>query len=724
MRRIAPALRHARVTLPAAIVLAYALIALLAFWPVWPGDPARIAACSCGGNKDPVQTAWFLAWTPYAILHGHNLFTTTSINVPYGANLAQNTGVPLLGLLTAPLTLAVNPIASENLLRFLAFPLSAAAMYFVVRRWTRYEPAAAVAGLFYGFSPYMVGQASVHLDLSFVPLPPIIVALIVEILVIGVRRPALAAIALGLCLAAQYYVDVEVLATTALTTVIGAALLALARPHLVPASLRRGGPAIVFAAALAFLVVAYPLYLLTHGPQRYVGPADGLNEAYNADLASLILPTSSQLVAPDGIARSASRLVGGLGGVDENGSYLGIPLILLLAYLVVRFRRHAWLVAAVVLAAASFTLSLGPHLRIDGRRYASGLPLPFDVIRHLHLLDDLLPARISLFVTFYIAIALALGLTAHHDATVARRIAGPAADLADRGRPGGERPRRRGRIGGALGVAVGALVVISLLPAWPYRSVSAAPGTVEHPSVLGAIPAGVTVLSYPYVTPSTDVAMLWQALDGLRFRLLGSYVLRREQSGAATQLPTGLKPYDIVGLFADALSPDAVPIPKVPYLAPTQETARATTIVIGDAHARHPVRGEPVVSGIVENANPRTRSFYVVGPGDTLIGVQARRSTRYVPYRNVLRPFRALTAGEHVTVYGSLQERGTIGPRRLRDLREFLQRHEVGAVVVETGAVDSAVVLAWIRAAIGPPTRRGGGADLWLLPSGARRAAR
>ena len=67
-------------------------------------------------------------------LHGKNLFSTTLLNYPNGVDLAQNTGMPLLGLLTAPLTLAVNPIASMNLLRFLAFTLSAYAAYFVIRR--------------------------------------------------------------------------------------------------------------------------------------------------------------------------------------------------------------------------------------------------------------------------------------------------------------------------------------------------------------------------------------------------------------------------------------------------------------------------------------------------------------------------------------------------------------------------------------------------------------
>lgn len=82
----------------------------MANYPAWPGDPSRIRA----GDLD--QMVWYLAWTPHAIGHGQNLFATNWLNYPAGVNLAQNTSAPLLGLVTAPLTLAVSPLSSLNLL--------------------------------------------------------------------------------------------------------------------------------------------------------------------------------------------------------------------------------------------------------------------------------------------------------------------------------------------------------------------------------------------------------------------------------------------------------------------------------------------------------------------------------------------------------------------------------------------------------------------------------
>ncbi|MCU1494325.1 MAG: hypothetical protein JWO62_2089 [Acidimicrobiaceae bacterium] len=691
----------------ARVLLVYAALGLVAAFPIWPGDPSRIAACTCGGNKDPIQTAWFLAWTPYALLHGHNVFETTWINFPFGANLAQNTGVPLLGLLTSPLTLAVSPVASENLLRWLAFPLSAFAMYAVLLRWVRYAPAAFAGGLLYGFSPYMVGQASVHLDLSFVPLPPLILYALYEIVVRQEKSAARWGLILGALGTAQFYISAEVLATTALTAAIASLLLVVLRLRSVPGRLPHAVAGLSIAAAIGAASCSYPIYLMTHGPQRYVGPSMGLNEVYNADLLGSILPTSSQLVAPDRLVAIGSSLVGGLSNVDENGSYLGIPLLVIVAGLVLRYRRRTWILFALVMALVMSVLSLGPRLVVDGRYHRLPFALPFTAIRRLPLLENLLPARLALYVVLFVSILLAIGIAARHEDLAVRRLA--RASATERAAPG------RRALTTAARPVVGAVVLaslVALLPRWPYRSVSVIPQREERPAALRIVPAGSAVLTYPYVTPSTDVAMLWQAVDGMRFKLFGSYVLRREPTGGPTQLPSGLQPYDVEGMLADPLAQAAVPIPNVPYLAPTTETVVAASIVIGPHHTTTG-SGPPAVSGVVQNANPRTRSFYVVGTHGQLIGVVARRVTHYLPRPRSARPFRAVRRGEHVTVYGTPQS-GTVDRRHVADLRRFLRIHHVDAVLVELGRHDSSEVVAWMTDAIGPPTKSGGGGAIWV----------
>src|SRR5437588_8225321 len=87
----------------AALALAlYLLVACLAFWPAPPLSAARLTSCAC---SDPAQQTWFVAWTSFALTHGHNPLLTAYLNVPAGANLAINTSMPLLGVLGLPVTL-------------------------------------------------------------------------------------------------------------------------------------------------------------------------------------------------------------------------------------------------------------------------------------------------------------------------------------------------------------------------------------------------------------------------------------------------------------------------------------------------------------------------------------------------------------------------------------------------------------------------------------------
>jgi len=701
--------------------LAYAAIALVANLPAWPGDPARIATCNCGGFKDPVQTAWFLAWTPYALLHGHNVFLTNWVNAPSGVNLAQNTSISLLALLATPITEFVSPVAAENALRFLAFPLSAIAMFCVVQSWVRYVPAAFAAGLLYGFSPYVVGQASVHLDLSFVPLPPIICFLLARILFQRPERPFASGVLLGFVLVAQFAIDAEILATTALAVGVAGVIAACARPRALPVRLFEGLPSVLIACGVAGLCLGYPVYLLLHGPQRYIGPAEGVRRVYNADLLGSVLPTSAQLFAPGKLGAIGSSLVAGRANVDENGSYLGIPLLCTLGWLALRYRSRPMLLALAT-AFVMGILSLGPRLNVDRHEVALPFMLPFRALGRIGLLEDVLPARLALYEMVFASFALGFGIAASHEHWTTSTSHRPHAALV-----------RRRRTGTLLSGAVTVVTVLSLLPRWPYSSkpVALAPGLQS--SALASIAPGATVITYPYTTPADDQPMLWQALDMMRFKLLGSYMLRRQPGGGATQLPSGLAPYDVVGLLADAPARSAVAIPKVAFDGPTVATVRAKVVVLDRAASRstsprsntapsgtvatpaHDAapRSRPAVEGIVWSTNRRTRSFFVEPRPGVLVQVLDRRTTRYLPQTSSPRPFDAIKVGMRVVVYGD-RSGGSITKAHVNDLRRFLVTHHVDDAIIDRSVIGAAQVEQWFFDALGPPQHNSGGAAIWL----------
>ena len=157
-----------RIAASLAVVCAYLVLGLAAFWPDLPHMSGAIFSRATLG--DPQLTLWQVAWVHYALEHGLNPFFSHAIFVPGGLNLGINTASPLLGLVTTPLAPFVRPVTILNLIAVIAMPISATAAFFVLRKWKVWLPAAAIGGLVYGFGPNMVGQnLDLHIELTFLP---------------------------------------------------------------------------------------------------------------------------------------------------------------------------------------------------------------------------------------------------------------------------------------------------------------------------------------------------------------------------------------------------------------------------------------------------------------------------------------------------------------------------------------------------------------------------
>jgi Bacterial Ig domain len=516
-----PTLRSAlRKVSPSMVVpLGYLLIGFAAFWPVLPWDFAHHLY---SGTGDYWLSVWFLGWVPHALAHGLNPFFSNAILVPTGVNLAQNTESPLLGLVAAPFTLTFGPVVSANLLMVLAMPASATAAFVVLRKWRVWGPAAALGGLIYGFSPYMVGQSLAHVELLFVPLPPFIAFTVASILQ---RRgsPRRLGIQLGLLVAAQYLIEPEVCAVVAIFTIAAVACVAIRDPTSLPQIVRPAGIALGVTAVL----LAYPIWLLLAGPQHFTGAATPIANPYHNDLLSFVVPGPLQRV-PLGMRSLGTRLVGSR--PDEAGGYLGVPLLILTGILAWYSRRSPRMQLAVLLLVGAALLSLGPYLAVDGR--LTHIPLPFLLLDHLPLLNDILPMRIGFEIGACLAAVIAFGVDDMHRA--------PA-----RGhRHGG--PISRGRVFAGITLAV---LVATQLPQWPHAT---PPSAVALPAILRrAVPAGDPVtITYPYGTAFTMQPMLWQAEEGYGFRLLGGYAYHPDASGGPSLYPSVMHPPNLQRFLA------------------------------------------------------------------------------------------------------------------------------------------------------------------------------
>jgi hypothetical protein len=465
-----------------------AVLAVAVFWSSWQAPTSRLLGA---GRGDGALMSWFLRWTPMAVSHGLNPLFTDYLNVPSGVNVLWNTSLLLPGLLLGPVTAAFGPVLTYNLLSTLALCLSAFTATIAFRRHLRSGLAAVIGGLVYGFSPYMLAQDHAHLQLSLAFLPPLLFMAVDNILV-GQRRSALlAGGVLGALAAAQLFIGEEVFALWVIMAVAQVAVMALLFPRQVPGKLRYAAIAFAAAAVVFVAVAAYPLWFQLTGPQHVTGDIQSGNR-YLTDLWNFVTPTGVQALAPLSARRLAAQFSGNFA---ETNGYLGIPLILILSFTVVRWARSNPVVrAALLLALVAIVLSMGNRVHVAGQ--VTGIRLPWAALQRLPLLQSAVPNRFALFAIFFCALLLGVFV------------------------------EEALRWGWAWRVPAALLVVAALVTLAPRLAVPAgdvrAPRFFTGPAVRG-VPEGSVVLVAPFPGPQTATPMTWQALAGMRYRMPGGY---------------------------------------------------------------------------------------------------------------------------------------------------------------------------------------------------------
>ena len=501
---------------------AYLVIIVAVFWPSPPWDSNRLPSGFYKeyGFGDPPQMTWFLDWFTFALRHGLNIFHTNFIDYPTGVNLAGNTSVPLLGLLATPFTLTLGPVAAFNILLRLAFLLSASSMYVVLRTWSR-SPAAFVGGLLYGFGPYMVTEGQIHLNLAFVPIPPLLVWCLYQLLVVKRRSPVRMGLLFGGLAAAQALIEPELLVMLGLTVEVGMVGYGVFNFRGLRSRIDHLAIAFLPAALVFFATTGYWIWSLLFGPGHVVGTVLQLGnlQQYRADLLGPITPTD-QLFAPMKLQVVSMGYVGG--NFTENLSYLSLPAVALVVIFASIWRKNRVVLVSALLALVGFIFSLGSSLNVNNHN--TGMPLPGAILAHMPLLNNMIPARFGYVVMLFAVITLTIGadeffrwMSSHGPPTVKIQAV---------------------EVSGVVAVV---LTVLLSIPQLPFKS--AAPpwprGTV---AMLNAIPKGSVVLTYPFTVPEFTEAMSWQASDGMRFRLIGGYATVQGEGNFGQQYPDLLQP--------------------------------------------------------------------------------------------------------------------------------------------------------------------------------------
>jgi hypothetical protein len=490
-----------------AVIGAFTLPAVFLWWNAWRTGAASTVRCPC---LDPGQQVWFLAWPTYALTHGMNPFATTWLWPPRGVNLLDNASAPLVGLVLSPITWLFGPFVTTTLALTLAPGLSAWGCWMACRRFVSWKPACWVGGFLFGYSPFVVESvAQGHLSTGLLVLPPLMLVLLHEILVRQQRSAVWCGVALGALLGAQILISAEVLTMMVLIAVVGiAAAAALAPRRVVPAlpfALRAFGVAALVGAAL----LMWPVWFIIAGPQH-------INGSVWSSLHDLFVAQAWELWSAGPV--HSVLFPGALQGPQLQFVGYGVLAAAAVSVAVAWRRRAVWVMAIV--AAVSTVLSWGGILWLSPDHSVLSHWLPWSWFTNLAVLSDINAIHFSALADLAVAVVVAVGLDALHLS-----------------RPWGRLPAA-GRV-----VTVGGAMALMLVPIWATYGAPLAVQPVGLPqwyaTVARHVPEGSVITSYPFPASAsvTSEPLVWQAADGMRFRLAGGYV--KVPSGGTGVLGTG-----------------------------------------------------------------------------------------------------------------------------------------------------------------------------------------
>jgi hypothetical protein len=464
------------------------------FWPLL--GYTAISMILFGGNiadgifnmgADPTAYIWFLNWWPYAITNGLDPFFTHAVWEPTGFSLMWSTSVPALAILGAPLTAIAGAVVTFNVLTLAAPALSAFTFYILLLHFECRRPAAFVGGFLFGFSSYALGQMLGHLSLEFVAIIPLFVLLVVKRVRHDIGRGSFIA-SLTICAVLQFGISHELLATSAFVALL--AYMAFYVRYRQSVDLAGLAVDSGISAALSLLVLGLPLYYMFRDASQVPAIIHGAKQ-YSADLLNFVVPTPVTAVGGAAFERIAVRFPG---NYSEEGAYLGIPLLVTLILAIHRFWSTRWLLPLLAVLLGTVVLSLGPDLQIAGK--SVGIPLPWRIVEHIPIMRHALPTRFTLYVSFVVALLVALWLSSASLTKLGRSARGALATLA----------------------------VLAILPNpdWFIFTAPDTPRIFQPDSGVTPFEPDDTILVLPYAQFGNS--MLWQTESGMAFKMASGYL--------------------------------------------------------------------------------------------------------------------------------------------------------------------------------------------------------
>ena len=481
-----------------------------------------------GDTADVDQATWFIRATATELQHLHlPALITMAMNAPHGVNLMWNTSLLLPGVVLTPVTLWLGPQVTLTALLTIGFFGSAAAMFYVLRRFGASYLAAALGGALYGFSPALVNSGIGHYSLVLAFFPPLIIERVIR-LVTGQGHPWRNGIWIGLMTAAQLFISEEALVDGVIATVIVLVLLAICRPRLVISRIRPLVIGLAVGGAITVVLFARAAWVQFHGVAAQSAAAT-VTIMYNGHLTNLgtlpyafVNPSEGVLLHTTATARIANNYPQPL---PEYLAYLGVLLILVLILTVVLCWKNLTVRIAGLTCLALEWLAMGSTPILPRVSTLPSFLLPWRLLEHLPVINGMVPDRLCILADAAAAVVLAIGL----DLARKRAVA----------------PFDSWRRGGAIAIGVVVIALLPVIPA-PYGPAPVETVPAGYTATFRALdlPASSRVLLAPFPYSGTSQIMRWQSTTRYPATMIGGDFIepgkpgRSGRAGRAGMTPT------------------------------------------------------------------------------------------------------------------------------------------------------------------------------------------
>jgi hypothetical protein len=490
----------------ASVGVVYLALGFVLWVHAWTDGATTHTLCGCG---DPALFLWFWQWPATALAHGENPFFSTALFHPMGVNLLAQTSVTGLSVPLVPVTWIWGPVASLNLAATLAPAVTAFTAFVVARRWAPWTPAAFLAGLLYGFSPFMLTSlAYAHMMTAALMLLPLILAVLDEILVRQGHGAVASGALLGVLLFAQFFLSSELLAILAVVFVASAIVLVAGalvvdRDGLVH-RLPHAATGVAVGAGVGAVLLAWPVWFALEGPGHLSGliwPNLGIVGGY----------VPANFVSPHYVEGANVFLaLGGYAGPQLGSSaYLGWGLVAVLAAGLVAFWRDRRLWFFAFLLAFSALCALGER---RGQWWEVAR-----AFAHVPVLQNVIVQRFMAVGFLAASVMLAIILDKVHTRVPAPEWRGAAA-------------------AGAVAAVALVPIVATFAPRLPF-TMRAVVLPRWYTRMAPALPSGQVLLSYPAPFSGIQDAMAWQAVDRMHYSQAGGGGPQGTAARAGTAAP-------------------------------------------------------------------------------------------------------------------------------------------------------------------------------------------